>query len=236
MAEQKPTGRPSALLREPSGDMELALIETKDMSRAERTVLRLLGDEPRTYGEIRRRRLKEDGAPAGDKKMLRQALKRVDKELCSGLKRLQHRKMVWRDPGDGRYSIMAGSLQVSFLAHRYQRAQAELIHLIAAGRLSELPPDWDTAPVRRELAEFNLHFLSLLKSNWSDLRRELHVFIEEGDRLFRRVPSKPIKNVYRSRLTRRENVDDLMKELDRISAEIIGRDPTTQNRLSQPGK
>ena len=206
--------------------VDVSPIEVPDwpeMSPAERTAIRLLGGEPRAYGELRRQRLGEVGAPSGD----RVALKRVDKELCSGLRRLKKRGTIRQDP-DGRYFLAVGSAQIAPLMRRYEVVRAELLHYLASSalRLPEgLGEDWNSPAVQREVAASGLDFMTLLKGDWADLRAQLKEFVDRGDRLYRRVPSKRPKNIYRSRRTAPQSIESLMQELDRISAEILRGSP-----------
>lgn len=212
----------------------LEIPDWPELSLAERTVLRLLGEEPRAYGELRRQRLGETGTLPGD----HPTLKRVDKELCSGLKRLKERGTIRQDP-DGRYFLSVGPAQIAPLVRRYEVVRAELVHYLAStsGRLPEgLGEGWDSPAVRREVAASGLDFLTLLKTDWLDLKAQLLEFVDRGDRLYRRVPSRRPKNIYRSRRTAPRSIESLMQELDRISGEVLRGSPPPSNAPPAVGR
>ena len=104
-----------------------------EWSPAERIVFQLMpaiGDIPVSYGELRSRRLAQLGT-GGTEDEHHRRYKRVDKEICDGLRRLQERGEVKKD-SEGGYSILF--IPVERLLTELRVAEATLKEAMAKAR------------------------------------------------------------------------------------------------------
>ncbi|MGI0156062.1 MAG: hypothetical protein ACREDE_08040 [Thermoplasmata archaeon] len=212
------------------GPVEIALLpDWPELSRAERSVLRLLEAGYLTYAELQRMRLAEEKPRVDDKR----TLKRVDKELCSGISRLRKRGMIRRD-SNGRYFLSTGTAVIQPLMQRHDITRAELLRYIASTRRRFESPDISPSLLQQlseESAALDLKTLALLKNDWRDMRDHLVAFIHEGDRLYRRVPTLAKVPKSRADPTHRDLVvDELMTELDHLGTAGGKRRPKGASR------
>ncbi len=129
------------------------------------------GERPVSYGELRQRRL--DQLEAGRGKSRRPPLteaerkaeyKRIDKELCDGLRWLTSRQEVLRLP-DRRYTLLIENV-VADLQTKYMEGESDLLRFVAS-----LPPRLaDQSPVSLNVERVKARIAGTLKSHGVELR------------------------------------------------------------------